>query len=101
MDEHWEQMRRCRAVMPPSVVARAFADETVLLNLQTGMYHGLDGTGRHFYEVLQEATDIASASARLAEDYEQPLERIEADMQRFCTDLRDRGLIELRPADAG
>jgi hypothetical protein len=99
MAESWEEMRRCRAVVPASVVSRAFAEETVVLNLQTGMYHGLDGTGRHFYEVLQEAPDLGSASAQLADDYEQPLERIEADVHRFCSDLRERGLIELSPPD--
>jgi hypothetical protein len=98
VDEHWEQMRSCRAVMPASVVARAFADETVLLNLQTGMYHGLDGTGRHFYDVIQSVPDLDTASVQLAEDYDQPLERIEADLFRFCADLRERGLIELQPA---
>ena len=99
MQESWEEMRGSRAVVPPSVVARAFADETVLLNLQTGMYHGLDGTGRHFYEVLQEAPTLERASVQLAEDYGQPLERIEADLERFCEELRDRGLLELAPAD--
>lgn len=92
----WETMRSARVAIPEHVVFRAFAHETVLLNVRTGQYHGLDRIGGRFFEVIRESRDLPAASAALAEEYGQPAERIEADLAAFCADLRDRGLIELR-----
>ena len=40
--------------IPKHVVFRSFGSETVLLNLSTGQYHGLRGTGGRMLEVLAE-----------------------------------------------
>ena len=37
----------------PHVVYRSFATETVILNLQTGRYHGLNKTGGRMLELLE------------------------------------------------
>lgn len=81
--------------LPEHVVFRRFPAETVLLNLQTGQYHGLNPTGGRMLEVLGEVGTIAEASVRLAEEYEQPLDEVREDMRGFCADLADRGLIEI------
>ena len=38
--------RSASIVFPQHVVHREFAKETVILNLQSGMYHGLNPTGQ-------------------------------------------------------
>jgi hypothetical protein len=79
--------------VPEHVAVRRFADETVLLNLETGQYHSLDEVGSTFLETLQDTPEIAKASARLAERYGIGLERAQSDLGDFCAALRARGLL--------
>jgi hypothetical protein len=90
----WDQVRTKRAVVPTHVVFRAFPHETVLLNVKTGQYHSVDLVGTRFLEVLREAGDVQAASRLLAEEYEQPLARIEADMAAFAAEMHGRGLVD-------
>ena len=44
---------RSSARLPDHVVYRTFVYETVVLNLQTGKYHGLNRTGGRMLELLE------------------------------------------------
>jgi hypothetical protein len=95
--QRWEDMHGMRMVIPAMVVHRSFAAETVLLNVETGYYHGLDQIGGTFFEVMRQSPTLAEAAVALAAEYEQPVERIHQDLAAFCVELRDRGLIMLEP----
>jgi hypothetical protein len=84
-----------RARVPQHVVHRQFAEETVVLNLQTGYYHGLNVTGGRMMDELGSAPTVRAAAKRLAEEYNQPLELIEEDLVEFCIALAELGLLEL------
>jgi hypothetical protein len=86
----------CAVRVPPHVVYRTFALETVLVNLEKGLYHGVNPTGGRMLDVLGRAPTVRDAAARLADEYAQPVETMEADLCAFCSDLLDRGLIEVR-----
>lgn len=90
-----EILLRARLRLPEYVVHRTFVAETVILNLQTGKYHGLNPMGGHMLDVLGESADMRSAAERIAEEYDQDPEMVEDDFVAFCSDLLDRGLIEL------
>jgi hypothetical protein len=81
--------------IPDHVVQRAFVAETVVLNLKTGRYHGLNPTAGRMLEVLGEQGKVSEAAATLADEYGQPLDRIEADLLELCRNLLERKLIEL------
>lgn len=81
--------------LPDHVVHRSFVAETVILNLQTGQYHGLNPMGGRMLEVLQEAPDVAHAVQSIAAEYGQEDAVVEADMIVFCEDLLRRGLVEV------
>lgn len=81
--------------LPEHVVHRKFAAETVLLNLETGQYHGVNPTGGRMLEVLEQAGTVGEAAAQLAGEYDQPAEQVERDLQEFCADLAERGLVEV------
>jgi coenzyme PQQ synthesis protein D (PqqD) len=87
--------------VPGHVVYRAFASETVILNLQTGKYHGVNQVGGRMLEVLHKATSAREAAVQLAEEYNRPLEEIERDLSAFCSDLAQRGLVELKHDGSG
>lgn len=80
--------------MPQHVVYRSFPSETVVLNLQTGKYHGLNATAGRMLEVLERADCVRDAAAELAVSYEQAQSAIEADLCTLCSSLLERGLIE-------
>ena len=48
-----------RARLPQHVVHRSFVAETVVLNLRTGKYHGLNPTAGRMLEALDAAADGA------------------------------------------
>ena len=81
--------------VPEHVVYRQFAAETVLLNLETGQYHGINPTGGRMLEVLEKVATVREAAAQLAEEYDERPEEIERDVREFCANLADRGLIEI------
>lgn len=84
--------------VPEHVVYRAFEAETLLLNLESGQYHGLNQTGGRMLEVLKETGGtIREAVGQLAQEYDVERDVIEPDMAEFCQLLVERGLIELVP----
>jgi len=80
--------------MPQHVVFRSFPAETVVLNLQTGKYHGLNATAGQMIEALVRADSVREAAVEIADTYKQPLETIEQDLCALCNSLLERGLIE-------
>lgn len=87
--------------IPRHVVYRSFPSESVMLNLETGRYHGLNTTAGAMLEALEQAPSIRDAAVLLAERYEQPRELIEHDVIELCTSLLERGLIEVEVGPAG
>lgn len=94
-----ESLGKARVIVPDNVVHRAFDSETVLLNLTTGRYHGLDEIGGRILAVLVETGSPERAAESLAREFEQPLARTVGDVATFCNQLAERGLIEIHVAD--
>lgn len=83
------------ASVPSHVVYRAFAAETVILNLETGKYHGLNPTGGRMLELLDRCDSVGEALAAFASDYGKKPVEVEQDIRAFCGRLFERGLIEI------
>jgi hypothetical protein len=81
--------------VPEHVVFRNFPSETVVLNLQTGKYHGLNQTAGRMLELLGERGEVDSVAATLAEEYDQPVDEMRQDVDALCRDLLARNLIEV------
>jgi hypothetical protein len=80
--------------VPQHVVYRSFPSETVVLNLQTGKYHGLNATAGQMLAELERAACVRDAAASLAESYGHDQSVVERDLCELCQALLDRGLIE-------
>jgi Coenzyme PQQ synthesis protein D (PqqD) len=89
-----ERLLASKGSIPEHVVFRAFAQETVVLNLLTGKYHGLDPVGGRLIELLPRAATLRAAALQIAEEYNRPVEEVEADVVEFCRDLQERGLVD-------
>jgi hypothetical protein len=81
--------------VPSNVVHRSFPAETVVLDLNAGVYHGLNHVAGRMLELLGELGRVRLVADRLAEEYEHPPAQIQRDLCRVCQELLDRGLIEL------
>jgi hypothetical protein len=81
--------------VPGHVVYRDFPTQTVVLNLHTGRYHGLNVTAGRMLAALEQAPSIGEAARRVAARYRAPTADVERDLRELCAALLERGLIEL------
>ena len=93
-----EELPGAKVRVPAYVVYRDFADETVMLNLRTGKYHGLNRLGGVLLDALEKAPSVSSAVEEIAKRYGKRPEEIEQDVYEFCMDMLQRSLIELDDA---
>lgn len=84
-----------KARVPAHVVYRSFPRETVVLNLDTGKYHGLNPTAGRMLELLEASETVEAAALRLAEEYGRDGDEIRSDLYELCVELRERGLLEI------
>ena len=74
-------------------MSRLVDDETVLLDLESGMYFGLDGVGQRIWECIRDGQTLGEIAALIAAEYEVDEHTAFADLVEFVTDLVERGLL--------
>ncbi len=79
--------------VPEHVVFRHFDAETVVLNLKTGQYHGLNPTAGRMFEALGEHHAIAPAADAVAASYGVPATELTDDLSTLVEQLHERGLV--------
>jgi hypothetical protein len=85
-----------RGRVPQHVVYREFVNETVVLNLETGTYHGLNPTAGRMLMAVDAADDLREAAAKVSADYGWELATIETDIVGLCNTLAESGLLEIQ-----
>lgn len=85
--------RDARLTIPPHVVTRQVGDETVILDLQSGTYFGLDPVGSRFLDLLQAHGSISCVVPLMAEEFEATPAQLEADLSRLCDEMLSGGLL--------
>lgn len=96
-----QSMLTARLRVPQHVVYRDFGDETVVLNLDSGQYHGLNQTAAAMLAAVNRSETVGAAVEPLAAELGQPAEVIERDLLELCQSLADRGLVERDDGAAG
>ena len=79
--------------VPPQVMSRLVGDETVLLDLESGMYFGLDGVGKRIWESVAEGNSLGEAVSVIVSEYDVDQTQAEADVLEFVSNLVERGLL--------
>jgi hypothetical protein len=95
-----QDLLSARARLPQHVVHRSFVAETVVLNLRTGKYHGLNPTAGKMLEALEISPTVGAAVPELASEYGLEQEQIQRDLLALTRGLLERGLIETADDDA-
>ena len=78
----------------PDVMVRKVGEESVLLDLKTERYLGLDDVSARFWDLLTSGEPIQSAYGKLLEEFEVAPERLRKDLDAFLQELIQFGLIE-------
>lgn len=84
-----------RLRVPEHVAHRSFGDDTVVVNLKSGKYHGLNQTALRMLELLEKSQTVGAAIPAIAEELGADRERVESDVLALCRGLQERGLVEL------
>ncbi|MBI3088630.1 MAG: PqqD family protein [Candidatus Omnitrophica bacterium] len=80
--------------IPKHVLFQDLAGETILLNLETGTYFGLDPLGTRIWRLLQERRSLKTVHEAILDEYEIDASPLEADLLRLVRELARHGLIE-------
>jgi coenzyme PQQ synthesis protein D (PqqD) len=90
-----------RASVPSHVLVRFLEDESVLLNLETERYFGLDATGTRMWKAVTAAPEIKAAYEELLREYDVDPELLRSNLTELLGQLEGNGLLEVHPADVG
>ena len=86
---------KMRVTSPKHVLVRTFENESVLLNLDSESYHGLDDVGTRMWQALTSSENIQAAYEKLLMDYEVDASLLRQDLDDFVAKMVQRGLLEL------
>lgn len=86
-----------RVAPAADVVAREVAGETVLLDLASGTYFGLNEVGSRIWQWLEEeaSTTLGEVSERLQQEYSVSADVAQGDVLALARALLDHGLLTL------
>ena len=90
-----------RAIVPAHVLVRHLDGESVLLNLETERYFGLDETGTRMLELVSTMPSIDAAYDMLLEEFEVEPALLLEHLNELLNGLVENGLVQLLPADVG
>ena len=74
-------------------MSRLVGDETVLLDLESGIYFGLDGVGTRNCESISDGHTLGQTAADIKSEYEVEEYQAQGDVIEFVRDLVERGLL--------
>jgi hypothetical protein len=84
-----------RISVPRDVMASRLGVETVLLNLASEVYFGLDEIGTAMWEAARESPTVGHAYERLQNEFDVDGDRLKSDLFEFLSSLVNHGLLEV------
>ena len=84
-----------KVTIPPQVMARTVGTETVILDLASGTYFGLDPVGAHIWQLLGAGKSLAEVCAAMQQSHEVSRTDIERDVLALAEALQEQRLIEV------
>jgi len=82
-----------KVAIPEEVMTRRVGDETVILDLATGTYFGLDRVGADMWQLMGEGRTLAEVCDAMQALYEATREQLERDVVELAEKLRAQGLV--------
>lgn len=87
-----------RVTLPQDVLISGVEGESVLLNLNSERYFGLDGVGTRFLTVLTSSDSIQAAYEKLLDEYEVDAAVLREDLLSVVEELSQQGIVKVEQA---
>lgn len=84
-----------RVTVPDDVLISHLQDESVILNLDSERYYGLDDVGTRFLSILTTSDTIETAYQRLRNEYDVDDHALRQDLLGLVENLIEQGLIKV------
>ena len=90
-------MAALKSIVRPKkdVVFQELDSEAVILNIQTGIYYGLDSVATHMWNLLAEYGKVETVYAMLLKDYNVTEDRLREDLLGLIQKLESKDLVEV------
>lgn len=82
-----------KVTIPAQVMARQVGDETVILDLASGTYFGLDPVGARVWQLMGEGKTLSEICDTMLDEYEVTRDALERDVIELAQELSAQGLI--------
>jgi hypothetical protein len=89
-----------RVTVHPSVISRELSGELVLLNLESGVYYGLDHVGTRVWQLLLEDKSVSDVCDAMVGEYEVQPDVLQEDVSALVRELCEKGLVMRREGQA-
>ena len=89
-----------RVSIPDNVLFRELEGESVILDLDSEQYFGLDEVGTRMWQLITEADSIGATIDELVAEYDVEAEVLREDLSELIDTLVDKGLLSLAPGAA-
>jgi len=84
-----------RIALSKDQVSCDLSGEMAVVNLERGVYYGIDATGARIWNLLRQPRTLSELCESLESTYDVERPRLEADVRAFLDDLADHGLIDI------
>jgi hypothetical protein len=84
-----------RVTVPEDVLISGLQSESVILNLNSERYFGLDEVGTRFFALLNSSESVQHAYDALLKEFEVGPEVLRRDLIEFLNTLDEKGLVEV------
>jgi len=79
----------------PEVHSQEVGGETVLLDLQSESYFGLDEVGTRIWQLLQQNGEVQSIFETILDEYDVEEEQLRRDLEELVEKLLEAGLVSI------
>jgi hypothetical protein len=90
-----------RVNVPSHVLVRFLDKESVLLNIETERYFGLDETGTRMWQLVTAAPKIEVAYQQLLDEYDVEPELLRENLTDLVSRLVENGLLQVSSSNVG
>src|SRR5437762_12722345 len=85
-------------VAADTLLASEFDEACVILNLQDGIYYGVEHVGARIWALVKHPVTVASIRDVLVSEYDVKPDRCERDLQALLRELVTKGLVKIEMA---
>jgi hypothetical protein len=84
-----------KPTIPAQVMARQVGDETVILDLGSGTYFGLDPVGARIWQLIGEGKTLGEICDTMLDEYDVTREALEHDVMELAEKLLAQKLVNI------